>query len=94
MDNLLLKKIILISFLSIFIFTLLYGFIKFLIKFFIKKKYSNLLNFINSSDEDCAVEIDLKNININSITQNKLDYNCDDIINKSELDNILNNHIV
>ena len=91
MNYLLLKKIILIFVLFITIFTLLYGIIKY---FYLKKKYSNLLNFVNSSDDDFATEIDLKNIKIKSLTKNKLDSDFEENIIETENNNLLNNHIV
>ncbi len=91
MNYSLLKKILLIFALFITIFTLLYSLIKY---FFFKKKYSNLLNFINSSDDDFATEIDLKNIKIKSLTKNKLDSDFEKNIVETENNNLLNNHIV
>ena len=91
MNYSLLKKILLIFALVITIFTLLYGLIKY---FFFKKKYSNLLNFVNSSDDDFATEIDLKNIKIKSLTKNKLDSDFEENIVETENNNLLNNHIV
>ena len=93
MNYLLLKKIFLIFVLFITIFTLLYGIIKY---FYFKKKYSNLLNFVNSSDDDFATEIDLKNIKIKSLTKkkNKLDSDFEENIIETENNNLLNNHIV
>ena len=91
MNYSLLKKILLIFALFITIFTLLYGLIKY---FFFKKKYSNLLNFVNSSDDDFATEIDLKNIKIKSLKKNKLDSDFEENIVETENNNLLNNHIV
>lgn len=85
------KKILLIFALFITIFTLLYGIIKY---FFLKKKYYNLLNFVNSSDDDFATEIDLNNIKIKSLTINKLDSDLEKNIVETENNNLLNNHIV
>ena len=91
MNYSLLKKILLIFALFITIFTLLYSLIKY---FFFKKKYSNLLNFINSSDDDFATEIDLKNFKIKSLTKNKLNIDFEKNIVETENNNLLNNHIV
>ena len=91
MNYLLLKKILLIFALFITIFTLFYSLIKY---FFFKKKYSNLLNFVNSSDDDFATEIDLNNIKIKSLTKNKLDSDFEKNIVETENNNLLNNHIV